>query len=279
MTDKMSTVETFLTDFHDARPGLTSKSFGDLPVTFRERQLRSSYEILAAVVPDSNADIAVLDLACGDGYLLSLLASRCLPGLVLSGVDMSASELVAARVRLGDRFVLQQAKAQALPFPADHFDYVLCHLALMLMDDAEQVLREIRRVLKPSGTLAAIVGAAPPPSQALSVYVDALRRHPRQEHLSEVRFGDRRFRNHAGIVEILSSGFHQIAVEDINITQRIEPNALWKWFLDMYDLYLLNETDRQTVKREFLSSVSTHCGLDGKLEHLTTLRFFSATAA
>ncbi len=279
MPAKMSPVEAFLSDFHDARPGLTSRAFGELPVTFRERELRSSYEILAAVVPYSKANIEVLDLACGDGYLLSLLASRSQPSLVLSGIDMSFSELAVAQRQLGDRVVLQQSKAQNLAFSNGHFDYVLCHLALMLMDDAEQVVREIRRVLKPGAMLAAIVGAPPPQSPAFSAYIDAVSRCPRQEHLSEVRFGDRRFRDRKGISEIFSATFQQLAVEDVHIAQRLTPEALWRWFLDMYDLYLLSEADRHKVEFDFFSAVSSQCGPDGKLEYLTTLRFISATAA
>jgi SAM-dependent methyltransferase len=279
MPAKTSAAETFLTEFHNTRPGLTSKAFGELPVLFRERNFSSSYEVLAVMVPRAAASIEVLDLACGDGYLLALLASRSQPGLALSGIDMSFSELRAARARLGPAVALHQAKAQKLAFPSGCFDYVLCHLALMLMDDAEQVMRELRRVLKPGATLAAIVSAAPPPSAALALYVEALSRRPRQDHLLEVRFGDRRFRTCDGISEILSIAFQGVSVDEIHITQRLTPNELWRWFLDTYDLYLLSERDRRKVERDYLSAAAASCGPDGKLEYLATLRLVSAAAA
>jgi ubiquinone/menaquinone biosynthesis C-methylase UbiE len=279
MPSQKSAVEAFLTEFHDTRPGLTSKAFGELPVLLRGREYRSSYEILAAVVPAGKAGLEVLDLACGDGYLLALLASRASSGVTLCGADMSFAELAAARDRLGSRATLQQAKAQALPYPTGRFDYVLCHLALMLMDDAVQVVREIRRVLKPGATLAAIVGAPPPPSAAFAVYVEALSRRLRQKHLSGVRFGDRRFRSVEGIAEILSGEFRDIVIEDIHTTQRLTPDELWRWFLDMYDLYFLGEADRQSVERDFFAAVVSHCGPDGKIDYCTALRHIRGTAA
>ena len=279
MPGHSSTLESFLTEFHNARPGLTSKAFGALPVLFREHEFPSSYEVLSAVVPRGAATIDVLDLACGDGYLLSLLASRSQPGLTLSGVDMSSSELSVARARLPTNITLRQAKAKHLPFRSGSFDYVLCHMALMLMDDAECVLREIHHVLKPDAAFAAIVGAAPPPSPAFTAYVETLSRYPRQAHLSEVRFGDRRFRSAEGIAEILSPAFVDVVVEDIHITRRLKPDDLWRRFLDMYDLYLLTEVDRRTVAREYLSAVGPLCPADGMLEYRETLRYVSARAA
>ncbi|MDO9218289.1 MAG: methyltransferase domain-containing protein, partial [Lacisediminimonas sp.] len=81
-------------------------------MTFRGQRYASSYEILASVVPSTSQSIEVLDLACGDGFLLALLASRAQPHLSLSGVDLSAGELAVAAQRLGHSIPLIQARAQ-----------------------------------------------------------------------------------------------------------------------------------------------------------------------
>ena len=279
MHTKASLVESFLTQFHDARPGLTSKAFGSLPVVFRGCTFASSYEVLATAVPQLSERADVLDLACGDGFLLALLAARPHSGFFLSGVDMSSAELVVARERLGPAITLRQAKAQNLPFGSGTFDYVICHLALMLMDDAEHVLQEVRRVLRPGATFAAIVGAAPPPTFAFTAYLGALARYPRHTEFSELRFGDRRLRNREGILEILSPTFGNVSIDELQIVRRFTPDELWLWFLDMYDLYLLSEADRTAIQHEYLSTVASHCEQDGKLEYLATLRYVSATAA
>lgn len=193
-----SATEAFLIDFHNARAGLTAKVYGTLPVVFRGIEHRSSYEILAATVPRTEAPMQVLDLGCGDGFLLSMLAARSQSGLALCGVDMSFAELNLARAHLPSTAALRQARAQVLPFAPATFDFVLSHLALMLMDDAERVPREALRVLKPGGTFAAVIGARPLRTAALTDYVDILVRHPRAPEHSEVRIGDDRFRHPDG---------------------------------------------------------------------------------
>ena len=176
-----SPTEAFLIDFHGEFPGLTAKVVGAVPVFFRGREFRSSYEVLAGTVAEAAAPLAVLDLACGDGYLLAALAARSQPGLALCGVDMSRCELALARTHLPSRVALCQARSQHLSFVSASFDCVLCHLALMLMDDVEQVLREVVRVMKPGAIFAAVIGARPPPSAAFAAYVDVLARHPPQK--------------------------------------------------------------------------------------------------
>lgn len=270
--------EAFLADFHRDYPGLTADAFGSLPVVFRGTTFASSYEVLAATVPTTATPTRVLDLACGDGFLLALLAARSQQGLALCGIDMSAAELRAARARVRSDVLLRQSRAQELHFAAGTFDYVLCHLALMLMDDVDKVLHEVRRVLKPGATVAAVVGARPPPSAPLAAFVEILARHPPQGHFAEVRLGDRRFRNPEGIQELMSLVFQSVRIEHISIDRRLTPAELWRWFLNMYDLHLRSEGVRQVAEREFLQAVVTQCGPDGKLDYPETLRYVVALA-
>lgn len=77
----LSSSEQFLAGFHDADPGVTSRAFAALPARMADATFPSSYECLASVVPSGPG--TVVDLACGDGYLLSLLAARRQAGLAL----------------------------------------------------------------------------------------------------------------------------------------------------------------------------------------------------
>lgn len=115
MSSAPSLSETFLQAFHEARPGLTSKAYGDLPAVFRGQQRASSYAALTEVVPASSQAFQLLDLACGEGYLLGLLAARRQHGLMLNGVDMSAAELALARERLGTQAKLTQSGPRGCP--------------------------------------------------------------------------------------------------------------------------------------------------------------------
>jgi SAM-dependent methyltransferase/ketosteroid isomerase-like protein len=272
MSYNPSPAEAFLTAFHDERPGVTSSAFGALSVMRAGQRLASSYALLADLVPTDAGRLTVLDLACGDGFLLELLAHRGQPGLSLAGVDFSGGELRAARARLGGGAMLFRARAQALPLADASVDCVLCHMALMLMDDAETVLAEVRRVLKPGGTLAAVVGAGPLPSLAFDTYVELFSRYPRSEAGSAVRLGDRRFGSPEGIAGLLAGLFTDLTVEELQIERRLAPQALWEWFAGMYDLYLLGEEDRRRIQQAYLVALAPTCEADGKVPCNQALR-------
>lgn len=147
----MTELEDRVLAVHAARPGFTSRGFAR----------SGTYDRLAAAVP---AGARVLDLACGDGVLLSRI-----PGAI--GLDLSPDELALARGPV------VRARAQALPFADGSFDVVTCHLALMLFDDLERVLQELERVLVPGGSVLAVIGGGPvadPIDDLFPVFLDHL---------------------------------------------------------------------------------------------------------
>ncbi|MEO5669647.1 MAG: class I SAM-dependent methyltransferase [Ramlibacter sp.] len=269
-------VEAFLTSFHDERPGLTSAAFGGLSVFFRGRQFPSSYEALASIVPPTHQDAHVLDIACGDGFLLSILSRG--RAHRLAGIDLSEGEIRRAAARLGGAATLSLARAQSLPFADQTFDYAFCHLAMMLMNEADQVLREVHRVLKPGATLGAVVGARASAGPGLKAFIDIYSRYSRQPQFLELRFGDPRFRTAPGIQELLAPLFRDVSIDDLRISRRLTPDALWEWLLGMYDIYLLEETDRAAVHQQYLAAVVPICDADGTFPHEDALRLFCATA-
>jgi SAM-dependent methyltransferase len=106
------------------------------------------------------ADSTVLDVGCLSGYgLYDLYRRRAAQGLPIprmTGVDNDPTACQAGRNLArhwgGDaidvRFVT--ADCQALPFPAQSFDLVISRLVLPYVE-LESGLRELRRVLRPSG--------------------------------------------------------------------------------------------------------------------------------
>src|SRR5918997_502567 len=91
---------------------------------------------------------AVLDAGCGVGYGTALLADHGPARLV--GVDVSAEALTHAP---GDRAELVEADVRELPFEPDSFDLVVCFEVIEHVEEQERVLDELRRVLRPGGTL------------------------------------------------------------------------------------------------------------------------------
>lgn len=98
-------------------------------------------------------DDLVLDVATGTGLVALELARRY--GCRVIGLDQSADMLGAAASRSTHR-ALVHARAEALPFADGTFDHVTFTYLLRYVDDPAATLRELARVLKPGGRLAAL---------------------------------------------------------------------------------------------------------------------------
>lgn len=99
-------------------------------------------------------DEAILDLCCGPGELLQLLGLRSHKGKII-GLDFSDSMLNVAsrRVRPYANIEIKKAPAHSLPYSDAEFDLVFNTNAFHYLEEPEQVLREVLRVLRPHGRL------------------------------------------------------------------------------------------------------------------------------
>jgi SAM-dependent methyltransferase len=99
------------------------------------------------------AGLRVLDLGCGAGHYAAELLDRGAAEVV--GVEGSETLLSAARARLGDRAELHQHDLeQPLTFlPDESFDLAVMALVYHHIDAREQLLAELRRLLRPGGLL------------------------------------------------------------------------------------------------------------------------------
>jgi SAM-dependent methyltransferase len=96
----------------------------------------------------------VLDIGCGTGNLLAALQAS-FPRAELTGIDPSRALLGKARGRSELEAVeLIEAGAETLPLPGERFDRVLSLLVLQEFPDPQAALSEMRRVVKPGGTIA-----------------------------------------------------------------------------------------------------------------------------
>jgi len=97
----------------------------------------------------------LLDVGCGPGALTAELVKRVGPDAV-SAVEPSASFVAAARERLPG-VDIRQAAAERLPFGDAAFDAALAQLVVHFMADPVAGLREMGRVTRPGGVVAACV--------------------------------------------------------------------------------------------------------------------------
>jgi ubiquinone/menaquinone biosynthesis C-methylase UbiE len=104
----------------------------------------------------------VLDIATGAGHTAAAFAPH-VAKVVAS--DVTEEMLVEAK-RLAERKGLANvevvaAEAEHLPFEDSSFDLVTCRIAAHHFNDVPAFLAEVRRVLKPGGTLAFVDNLAP----------------------------------------------------------------------------------------------------------------------
>lgn len=266
--------ETFLRSFHATRPGCTSQTMA----TATTADGHTSYELLASAVPvfSATGQVRVLDLACGDGYLLELLANRNQPGLELHGIDMTVAELSAAERRLKGRAQLHLGRAQTLPFADSSFDIVISHMAFMLMDEVDVVVSEIKRILKPSGKFSAIVGAVGaevhPPQAAFRKLIRARLRSEDMEFLAGI--GDPRMRDADGDVSsIFADGFAKpVMIKDHALKTKEPVEQTLQHYMTFYGPNLLSPTDFASLEWHFREALLKMADSDGLLERIETLR-------
>ena len=106
-------------------------------------------EVVTALAP---APTRILDIGCGTGALLRLLAGR-FPGANLTGVDASTEMIKVATVSnpLPERLRFVHAPAEDLPSADDFFDLILSTISFHHWAGQSRGLREVARALAPSG--------------------------------------------------------------------------------------------------------------------------------
>jgi ubiquinone/menaquinone biosynthesis C-methylase UbiE len=100
---------------------------------------------------------AVLDVGCGGGAALRDMASR-FPSTKLYGIDYSQDMVLLAKkvnkslIKMG-RVEITHGSVSSLPFSDETFDLATAFEAYYFWPDLVHDLQEIKRVLKPGGTL------------------------------------------------------------------------------------------------------------------------------
>ena len=114
-------------------------------------QLAAQFADLAGVGPGQR----LLDVGCGPGALTAELVERA-GAAAVSAVEPSGSFAAAVRERLPG-VDIRVGQAEELPFADGTFDAALAQLVVHFMTDPVRGLREMGRVTRPGGTVAACV--------------------------------------------------------------------------------------------------------------------------
>ncbi|MFP2957490.1 class I SAM-dependent methyltransferase [Myxococcus sp. 1LA] len=173
---------------------------------------------------------------------------------------------------------LIQGVAQSLPFEEAHFDVVLSHLALMLMDDCEKVLSEIGRTLKPDGKLSCVVGGGFVPSGTLAVFRALMKSTIAAQPRPPLSLGDTRFRSNEGLMALFGLAFQQVEVFDLEVQEDGTPERIWASLASTYDADQLPSGAREDVRRAFLAAVEPMKDFAGNISCHWSMRQVTASA-
>jgi SAM-dependent methyltransferase len=121
---------------------------------------------------DVRRDRAVLDVACGPGLVAAAAVER---GAQARGLDFSAAMLCVARARHPD-IPFDQGDAESLPYPDRGFDAVVSNFGIHHVPRPILALEQAHRVLRPGGSLAFSIWAAPGENIAWKLVFDAIAR-------------------------------------------------------------------------------------------------------
>jgi ubiquinone/menaquinone biosynthesis C-methylase UbiE len=124
----------------------------------RSHQRRTAEDSAAYLLPHLKSGLSLLDIGCGPGTITADLADRVSPGSV-TAVDQVADVLDKARAEVEghgiDNVSFATADVHQLEFPDGTLDVVHAHQVLQHVADPVRALREMRRVCRPGGLVAA----------------------------------------------------------------------------------------------------------------------------
>jgi SAM-dependent methyltransferase len=117
------------------------------------RRIASDFLEWLYVPPDAEW----IDIGCGTGVLSSAILTTCAPRSVV-GIDPSEAFVEAARSQVNDlRFQCWQGSGEVLPYEDNEFTVAVSGLVLNFVGDKNKAVAEMKRVVRPHGTVALYV--------------------------------------------------------------------------------------------------------------------------
>jgi ubiquinone/menaquinone biosynthesis C-methylase UbiE len=105
--------------------------------------------------------LAWLDAGCGTGAFTEVIMANAAPSAV-TGIDPSLDQIAYAKTRPGTAAASYHVgDAQALPFDANAFNAAVMALVIAFVPEPARAVSEMRRVVRPGGTVAAYMWDLP----------------------------------------------------------------------------------------------------------------------
>ncbi len=259
-----------LLESHRNAPQMTPRVFA----SYKDNQGLSSYDRLVSYL--TGKEHKIVDLACGNGFLVPKIRQKN-PTADIYAIDMSAAELGEAKKRFSGpkiEFLLENSKNLSLH--DESIDTVLCHLGLMLMSPIEPVLKNIRRILKPSGRLIFVTkGTKVPHSLAQKLFVIITSSVLEKTGLEELpHTGDPRFGDIHELSDLLSQfNFELKSLEEHALQVKEPPEKALEQFRHLYLVEAMDRETRTKISEKLFTLLKDHVDANGMVSYELPFRF------
>jgi ubiquinone/menaquinone biosynthesis C-methylase UbiE len=171
---------------------------------------------LSAPGTNGEAQLRVLDVACGTGIVARLAAAALGTTGNVTGLDLNAGMLAVAAREAPD-ITWQVGDAEQLPFEDDFFDFLFCQFSLQFFPDRHRALTGFKRVLRPGGRFLLSLPCDIDYWPGANALAASLQQHVGSEAAAIIRapfsFGD----TEALRAVIVDSGFTAVALEVVDL--------------------------------------------------------------
>jgi ubiquinone/menaquinone biosynthesis C-methylase UbiE len=217
----------------------------------------------------------VLDVATGRGASLFPAAEKVGPSGEVIGIDLTAEMVEQTGNEIKARGITNartlRMDAENLDFPDNSFDRVICGFAIFFMPDAQGVLSEFKRVLKPGGVLALSTwshdddGRWAWDAELKKKYVPP---RPAEMQINSGGYSHTDFDTSEGISALVSgAGFEnvQVSVEELEFAYK-DADEWWatRWsHFSRYDMERMTSEDLEKYKIEAFAKMREMAEPDG----------------
>lgn len=195
--------------------------------------------------------LKILDLGCGTGFFTRIIAEQV--SADITGIDINKTLLdgaieIAGKQNLNIKYEI--GDITDIKYPDNTFDIVMCDIMLECFHDISIPLREMKRVCKAGGTVAAIE----PFYQGSCEYYPEMDSETRDLNLKFIRS-----RSGSGVGPMLPSLFNEVGLSDIDLIS-------WFWGRIGYKTLDYISTDKKIEgMSKGLESLKSHIADSGQL--------------
>ncbi len=196
----------------------------------------SHYRRLALIRGGLKPGMTVLDVGVGTGLVAAQACVIAGSAALVTGVDPSPGMMAASK--LPEAMVLVEGRAESLPFPDDHFDFLSMGYALRHISDLSVAFAEFERVLKPGGRLCLL-----------------------EISQAQGRLGQWLLKTYMrGVIPLLTRG----------ISKRKKTETIWRYYWDSIEACVPPEQILATLSNAGLTQVKRHLELGVFSEYQAT---------